>query len=109
MFHNRPPARPWVRFFARNIDNYLFAFFLGLLWGFFLPSYVPKSDKYAKFQEEVFSCFGDTSLAYNSISPNFKKRCCSKGVRREVSSYAMQIFVNDGICNQKIAPMDFFA
>ncbi len=39
-----PPARPWVRFFARNIDNYLFAFFLGLLWGFFLPSYVPKSD-----------------------------------------------------------------
>ncbi len=28
-----PAVRPWVRFFARDIDYFVFAFFFGLLWG----------------------------------------------------------------------------
>jgi membrane protease YdiL (CAAX protease family) len=39
-----PNVRPWVRFVARNIDNYIFAFILGLFWAMISTSSLPKSD-----------------------------------------------------------------
>jgi len=37
-------VRPWVRYFARIIDNLAFAFVLGIFGGIFFPGTLPKSD-----------------------------------------------------------------
>lgn len=37
-------VRPWVRFFARNIDIYIFALFLVVILSIFSPSSIPKSN-----------------------------------------------------------------